>query len=71
MRPTVCRAVYVLDTAEHCTPGRGVPRRVSHPALDDAVRASGVDTAREAARLGAPIYEQPLPEAVARALAAR
>jgi Fe-S-cluster containining protein len=68
VRPTVCRAVYVLDTAEHCTPGRGSPRRVSHPTLDAAMLDAGRAMSRESERLGGRIYEEALPELVARVL---
>ncbi len=68
VRPIVCRAVYVLDTAEFCTPGRGQPKRVSHPALEAAMLESGQAMSRASLRLGGRVYEEALPEAVARAL---
>jgi Fe-S-cluster containining protein len=68
VRPIVCRAVYALDTAEFCTPGRGTPKRVSHPALEAAVRESGQARADVAVAAGRPIYEDALPEMVAAAL---
>ena len=63
VRPNVCRAVLVLDNADHCVPGHGQPRRISHPMLDEAVYEAGERAARAADELGA--VERALPEAVA------
>ncbi|HZS38225.1 MAG TPA: SEC-C metal-binding domain-containing protein [Polyangia bacterium] len=68
VRPTVCRAVYVLDTAEFCTPGRGAPRQVTHPALDAAMLDAGRAMSRASLALGGKPYEEALPEIVARVL---
>lgn len=66
VRPNVCRAVLVLDNADHCVPGHGQPRRVSHPMLEEAVYEAGQRAARAADELGA--VERALPEAVADAM---
>jgi Fe-S-cluster containining protein len=68
VRPTVCRAVHVLDTAEFCTPGRGAPKLVSHPALDRAMLEAGEALSRASVALGGRVYEEALPEIVARVL---
>lgn len=67
VRPNVCRAVLVLDDNSRCVPGRGMPRQISHPALDGAVYEAGRRAAEVAAELGG--VERALPEAVADALA--
>jgi Fe-S-cluster containining protein len=69
VRPTLCRAVHVLDTAEYCTPGRGgQPRVVSAPPLEDAVRTATQSFSRAAVELGLGAAERALPESVAWAL---
>jgi Fe-S-cluster containining protein len=72
VRPTICRAVHVVDTADYCTPDRGgVPAVVSHPALEQAVRAATLGFARASQAIGAGADERALPEAIAAALTRR
>lgn len=69
VRPTICRAVHVLETAEYCTPGRGArPKVVSHPKLEDAVRSATHGFGVAAQRLVGDGNERALPESVAWAL---
>jgi Fe-S-cluster containining protein len=68
VRPTICRSVHVLDTAENCTPGRGEPKVVSHPMLEEAMREATGEFAAAAAALTGDSRERALPEAIAWAL---
>ena len=69
VRPSICRAVYVLDTAEYCVPGRGQsPKQVSHPKLVEAMQTGASECSEAAVELGEPAYERALPEAIERAL---
>jgi Fe-S-cluster containining protein len=69
VRPSICRSVHVLDTAELCTPGRGNPRVVSHPRLEEAVRAGSSACSRAAVEMNQAPYERAIPDAVEWALA--
>jgi hypothetical protein len=61
VRPTICRSVHVLETAEYCTPGRGQkPKVLTHPELEAAVRDANADAER-------PL--RAIPESIAWALA--
>jgi hypothetical protein len=72
VRPTICRAVHVLETAEYCVPGRGQrPKVVSHPKLEDAAREASVMCSRLGPGLGRGADERSLPEQIAWALAAK
>ena len=69
VRPTICRSVHVLDTAQYCVPGRGQsPKVVSHPVLESTVKEVTADLARAAVSLDGRGRERALPEAVAWAL---
>jgi Fe-S-cluster containining protein len=69
VRPLICRAVYVVDTADNCLPDRAPPAIVSHPALEEAFRAATVACAKASERLGQGAAPRAIPEAVAAALA--
>jgi hypothetical protein len=69
VRPTICRSVHVLDTAENCVPGRDPPRVLTHPKLEEAVKESARSFSEASWRMGVGACERPLPEAVAWALA--
>jgi len=72
VRPTICRAVHVVDTADFCTPDRGgEPALVSSPQLEEAVRVATAACAHAGLSLAAGARERALPEAVAWALDAR
>jgi Fe-S-cluster containining protein len=69
VRPTICRAVHVLETNYYCTPGRGgSPKVVSHPKLEEAVQEATTSYGRAAASLTGSGRERALPESVAWAL---
>ncbi|MSP62109.1 MAG: hypothetical protein EXR72_17600 [Myxococcales bacterium] len=70
VRPTICRAVHVVETEAYCTPDRGgVPKVASHPRLVEAVQQATAAFAHGARSLGTDGRERALPEAVATALA--
>ncbi len=65
VRPTICRAVHVVETHEYCTPDRGgLPKVVSHPTLVDTVRGVAAGLGRVAHALSGSGNERALPEAV-------
>jgi hypothetical protein len=69
VRPTICRSVHVLETAEYCVPGRGQhPKVVSHPSLEAAVQDATTNCSRAAKELMGESRERALPEAIAWAL---
>jgi hypothetical protein len=68
VRPSICRSVHVLDTAELCTPGRGNPRVVSHPRLEEAVRSGAVACSEAAVELGQEPFERAIPDQIEWAL---
>jgi Fe-S-cluster containining protein len=70
VRPTICRAVHVLETSEFCTPNRGGhPKVVSHPKLEEVVQDATTSFGRAASQLTGSGRERALPESVAWALA--
>jgi Fe-S-cluster containining protein len=70
VRPTICRSVHVLETAEFCVPGRGAkPKVVTHPQLEAAVQEATAAFARAARDLDGDGRERALPESVAWAMA--
>jgi len=72
IRPGICRAYNVIDTAEYCVPDAGgSPAVLSHPRLDEALRQAAALGAEGARRLGKEEHPLPLPEAVAWAVEAR
>jgi Fe-S-cluster containining protein len=68
VRPLICRAVYVVGTADNCLPDRGAPAIVSHPALEEAFRAATHACAQASARMGEGAQPRAIAEAVAAAL---
>ncbi len=69
VRPTICRAVHVLETSHYCTPGRGQhPKVVSHPKMEEVVQDATMIFSRAAAGLVGSGRERALPESVAWAL---
>jgi Fe-S-cluster containining protein len=69
VRPTICRSVNVLDTAEFCVPNRGQnPKVVTHPALESAVQEATTSFGRAALELTGDGRERAIPEAIAWAL---
>lgn len=72
VRPTVCRATLVADTAEHCEPeATEPPALIRGPALDRAMAASSEEMARAERRWNRPQARRSLAHAVAEALSGR
>jgi Fe-S-cluster containining protein len=72
VRPTICRAVHVVETEKYCTPDQGgVPKVVSHPSLEGVVRDVTAQLGRAGFDLAGSSDERALPEAVAWGLAQR
>jgi Fe-S-cluster containining protein len=67
-RPSICRSVHVLDTPEFCTTGRGNPRVVSHPRLEEAVRSGAMACSKAAVDMNQESFERPIPDVVEWAL---
>ena len=69
VRPLICRAVYVVGSADNCLPDRAPPQIVSHPALESAFRAATQANGQASEQLGYSAAPRAIPEAVAAALA--
>ena len=69
VRPTVCRAVYVVETSRYCRPDQGgLPRTVMSPVIEQALAETVKELRRASAQLPGGGRKRALPELIAELL---